>query len=123
MVLQLYLVKFAPSKALSSKQKAKETGTAVQPPQQTPPQTATGWEPLTELAASRPAPAAAPSDDLLQLNAVFSAPIQQQDNPPAFSQSAMFPSSAFGQAPVPGGFVAPHATSWGGSTGSTSTWS
>ena len=64
-------------------QKAKESGTSVQlplaqPPAKPPqPTQAQKWEPLGEPAEPATAPQGAPSDDLLQLHAAFSVPIQQ----------------------------------------------
>jgi len=101
-------------------QKAKESGTSVQlplaQPQDKPPQPTQSqkWEPLGEPAEPTPAPQGAPSDDLLQLHAAFSVPVQQSSSA-AFSQSPSFPPSqafpaaqGFGQAP-------PQAGPWDGS--------
>lgn len=93
-------------------QKAKESGTSVQiPPAQPPAQSSQPqqWEPLGEPSEPKPAPKGSPSDDLLQLNAMFSAPLQQSSST-AFSQSPSFPPSqafpaaqGFGQAPSQAG--------------------
>ena len=106
---------------LSSLQKAKESGTSAQlplaqpqaqPPQPTQPQQ---WEPLGEPAKPTPAPQATPSDDLLQLHAAFSAPVQQSSSAvfsqtPSFPPSQAFPAAqGFGQAP-------PQAGPWDSST-------
>ncbi|XP_020630853.1 phosphatidylinositol-binding clathrin assembly protein-like isoform X1 [Orbicella faveolata] len=107
-------------------QKAKESGTSVQlplaQPQDKPPQPTQSqkWEPLGEPAEPTPAPQGAPSDDLLQLHAAFSVPVQQSSSA-AFSQSPSFPPSqafpaaqGFGQAP-------PQAGPWDGSATTVST--
>jgi len=103
---------------LSLLQKAKESGTSVQlppaqpqakPAQPTQPTQSQKWEPLGEPAEPTPAPQGAPSDDLLQLHAAFSVPVQQSSSA-AFSQSSSFPPSqafpaaqGFGQAPSQAG--------------------
>ena len=72
------------------------------------------WESLGEPAAPEPAPASSSSDDLLQLNAAFSVPLQQSSSG-AFSQSPAFPpSQAFPAAQGFGQGPAPQAGPWGG---------
>ena len=90
---------------------------ATQPPSQ--PNQPQKWESLGEPAEPKPAAKVSPSDDLLQLNTVFSAPLQQSSSAAAFSQSPSFPPSqafpaaeGFGQAP-------PQAGPWGGPTATT----
>ena len=109
---------------LSSLQKAKESGTSVQlpvaqplaqpPAQPAQPTQSQKWESLGEPTELTPAPKGSPSDDLLQLHAAFSVPVQQSSSA-AFSQSQPFPpgqafpaSQNFGQAP-------PQAGPWSGS--------
>ena len=82
---------------------------------------------LGEPAEPALAPKGSPSDDLLQLNAVFSAPVQQSSST-AFSQSSSFPPSqafpaahGFGQAPAPNGFSMPQAGTWGDQSATTAT--
>ncbi len=102
-------------------QKAKESGTTVQIPPAQPasqPTQAQVWESLGEPAEPKSAPKGSPSDDLLQLHAAFSVPLQQPSTA-AFSQSPSFPPSqafpaaqGFGQAP-------PQAGAWGGPAATT----
>ena len=62
---------------------------------------------------------AAPSDDLLQLNAAFAPPLQQQTTNTTFSASSAFPpSQAFGATqPAPSGFGPSPPGPWGGPSG------
>ena len=123
------------------KQKARETGqslTTVQAqlfqPQPKPQQQM--WESLTETPPTQPVQSKAASDDLLQLNAAFTAPLQQPaslpvfsapvQQVPAFSPSSAFPPSPpfpaaqpFGQTAAPAGFGAAQAGLWGVSASST----
>lgn len=117
-------------KYLEAFKKAKESGTSMQlplaqpqaqSPQPTQPQQ---WEPLGEPAKPTPAPQATPSDDLLQLHAAFSAPVQQSSSAvfsqtPSFPPSQAFPAAqGFGQAPPQAG---PWDSSTSGFSSSTST--
>ncbi|KAL9969272.1 hypothetical protein ACROYT_G021468 [Oculina patagonica] len=108
-------------KYLEAFKKAKESGTTVQIPPAQPasqPTQPQKWESLGEPAEPKSAPKGSPSDDLLQLHAAFSVPLQQPSTA-AFSQSPSFPPSqafpaaqGFGQAP-------PQAGAWGGPAATT----
>lgn len=79
------------------------------------------WESMGEPVPTKPAPPSSSSDDLLQLNAAFSVPLQQPSST-AFSQSSNFPPSqafpaaqGFGPGPTSNGFgVAPQTGPWSG---------
>ena len=107
-------------------QKAKETGTSPQLHFPTA-QQQSGISPDAWKMTAAPTPSnqaqpqkpAVPSDDLLQLNAVFAAPVPQQSASAAFSSSSAFPpSQAFGAPqPAPSGFGSSPPGPWGGSSG------
>ncbi|XP_068699053.1 phosphatidylinositol-binding clathrin assembly protein LAP-like [Montipora foliosa] len=92
-------------KYLEAFKKAKETGAPVQV-QSSQPQK---WESLGEPEPSKPAASSSASDDLLQMNAAFSASS-------AFPPSQAFPAAqGFGPGPTSNGFgVAPQTGPWAG---------